>query len=141
MRRLVTVLMGTIAAVTATPGAAFDLQAALLKKIATRAAPAEPTSADATWTGIQSMPSAQPREKERERDDISLYAPTFETRLGRKAFTARFSAGGFSSRAELDYDGDLRLYLDKAVRGGRLRMSFADDTAGGKLRLEFKSSF
>lgn len=141
MRHLIAIFMGTIAAVMAPTGVAFDLQAVLLKKIAARAAPAEPASADAIWIGIQSIPTAQPRDKERERDDISPYAPTFETRLGRKAFTARFSSGGFSSRAELDYDGDVRFYVDQPALGGRVSMSFVDDSAGGKLRFEFESSF
>ena len=133
-----------IAATTAAPSAALDWQALLLKKIAARAAPAEATPLDGFWAGTDPTPitpSQRPTESERERDGFSFHAPTFESRFGRKALKTRFSAGGISSRAELGYDGDLRLYLDKPALGGRLSMSFVEDAAGGKLRLEFTSSF
>ena len=144
MQRLATILIGTIAFTATTTSAAFDLPALLLKKIAARATPADELSADEAWTRMQPTPA--PPESlgaaERERHDVSpLDAPAFESRFSSKAWKTRFAVGGISSRAEIGYDGDLRLYLDKPTLGGNLRMSFVEDSAGGKLQLEFKCRF
>ena len=140
MQRWAVVVIGAIAVTAAMPSAAFDLQELLLKKIAARATPI----AEAGRTYPDPMPIAPPQPPvatERERDEMSLDAPTFDSNIGGKALKTRFSAGGISGRVELGYDGDLRLRLDKSALGGRLSMSFVDDAGGNKLRLEFKSSF
>lgn len=142
MQRLATILIGTLAFTATTTSAAFDLPALLLKKIAARATPADESSADGAWTGQQPTPPESLGAAGRERHGVSpLDVPTFESRFGGKAWKTRFAAGGISSRAEIGYDGDLRLYLDKPTLGGNLSMSFVEDSAGGKLHVEFKYRF
>lgn len=154
--RVLFVLLFGLTAVLAAPVASADLTSLVLHKLMSRAEAYDREASDrdrlhpfsVTDTGDASVMTmagvphdSAPRAETPQSHTSFLQFGPMEGRFGLKNLKTWYTAGSMSIKAELGYDGVLRLQADRPWIGGHLRFGFVDEDGGGSLRLEFSRNF